>query len=63
VLAFDVIKFYDNVIRKRIAYLSKIPYAFPPAPKKIKAVEKQVDPPVESNAPITDESPQSDAKK
>lgn len=51
-LAFDVIKFYDNIIRKRFPLLGTIPYTFPPAPKKPKLVKEQVEKPVESTAPI-----------
>lgn len=36
VLTFDVVKFYDNGIRKRIPLLSRIPYVLPAAPKKAK---------------------------
>lgn len=37
-LAFDVIKFYDNIIRKRFPVLSKIPYNF----ARIKPVQEQI---------------------
>lgn len=47
-LAFDAIKFYDNVIRKRIPLLGKIPYTLPPAPQK--PAKKPVEPPVEKPA-------------
>ncbi len=39
-LAFDVIKFYDNTIRKRFPLLSKIPYTFSRSPGKIKSVQE-----------------------
>jgi len=63
VFAFDAIKFYDNVIRKRIPLLIKIPYTLPPAPNKPPTVKKEIEKPVENNAPITEESPQNDTKK
>lgn len=39
-LTFDAVKFYDNVIRKRITILSRIPYELPPPPPK-KIVKEQ----------------------
>ena len=39
-LTFDAVKFYDNGLRKRFVFLSRIPYELPPAPKKIKRPDK-----------------------
>lgn len=58
-LAFDVIKFYENVIRKRYPVLGKIPDTLPPTLKKITPVKK----PVESTVPVTEETPEKKDKQ
>jgi hypothetical protein len=35
-LTFDAVKFYDNGIRKRFGFLSRIPYELPPVQKAVK---------------------------
>lgn len=62
-LAFDVIKFYDNVIRKRISYLSKIPYQFAPSLRKPQAIKKQEEKPVPEKAAEQEPQPSKDSKK
>lgn len=62
-LAFDVIKFYDNVIRKRISHLGKIPYQFTPPPRKPQVVKKQEETPVPEKAAEQEPQPPRDSKK
>jgi hypothetical protein len=59
-LAFDVIKFYDNIIRKRFPVLAKLPYTYLQAPLPVKIVEKEVEKQEEKPA---EKSAETDAPK
>ncbi|MBL7781979.1 MAG: CHASE2 domain-containing protein [Saprospiraceae bacterium] len=61
-LAFDVIKFYDNVIRKRVPQLSKIPYQLTPPPRKPAVIKKTAEKPAEETS-SEKELPPDGAKK
>lgn len=59
-LTFDAVKFYDNGVRKRFAFLSRIPYALPPTEKRPKKDKKEIEQPIEEAVP---EVPKSSASK
>ena len=59
-LTFDAVKFYDNGVRKRFAFLSRIPYALPPTEKRPKKDKKEIEQPIEEAVP---EAPKSSASR
>ncbi|MFN0033520.1 MAG: CHASE2 domain-containing protein [Saprospiraceae bacterium] len=62
-LTFDAVKFYDNAVRKRFAFLNRIPHELPPPKKKTpKPAPKTIEEPNEIQPAAIDAPAKTDSK-
>ena len=62
-LTFDVVKFYDNVLRKRVPFISRIPDEFPKIKRAPKRAQKAIEKPKEEQPIVAPNPPKSTSEK